>query len=112
MGFLTAPEFWGTIVVAVLGYLVVLVRTAITQQQTLALERMRESIDTEIEAISKSYDRQLRVLSREIRELKELRRKDNQELAKLLGEIPNGPKTNELCNFGSHPYLPQDENIG
>lgn len=112
MGFMTSPEFWGAIVVAVLGYLVILVRTAITQQQTLALERMRESIDSEIEALFKGYDRQLWVLSREIRELKELRRQDNQELARLLGEIPNGPKSSDLCNFGSHPYLPNEERIG
>jgi hypothetical protein len=111
MGFLTAPEFLGAIVVAGIGYVILLIRTAITQQQTLAGERMRDSIVSEVQGILRSYEDRLRGLGRELRELKELRRKDNLAMAKLLTSCPCAPDASDIYSFDRHPYEEDDEKI-
>lgn len=104
MGFLNSPEFWGALVVAGLGYLVMLVRTAITQQQALAAERLKDSLMAEVELVLNGYQKQIRLTQHEIRELRELRRKDNLELTKILNALPGGPVCTNLYAFDRHPY--------
>ena len=96
MGFLSSPEFLGAIAVALLGYLVALGRTALSQQQTLLAERLKDSIMTEVSLLLKDNDRKTRMAMGEIRELRELRRKDNLELTKILSALPGGPIVTNL----------------
>lgn len=111
MGFLNSPEFWGALAVAGLGYVILLIRTAINQQQTLAIERMRDSVIGEVGNILRSYDERLKALAREVKELRELRRKDNLALAKLLTSCPCGPDATEVYGFDKHPYKEEGENV-
>jgi len=104
MGLLSSPEFWGAIAVALLGYLVALARTALNQQQALLAERLKDSIMTEVAGMLRENDRKARLALCEIRELRELRRKDNLELAKILSALPGGPIVTNLYGFDKHPY--------
>lgn len=104
MGFLSSPEFWGAIAVALLGYIVALGRTALNQQQALLAERLKDSIREEVDMVLQGYQEQIRTAHIKIRELRELRRKDNLELTKILSSLPGGPVVTNLYSFDRNSY--------
>lgn len=111
MNFFHSPEFWGALAVAGIGYVIMLARSAIANQQALAAERLKDSLRAELDLVLQGYQKQIRLAMHEIRELRELRRKDNLELTKILNALPGGPVCTNLYAFDRHPYESDDADV-